>query len=226
MPKQLIVAIDGPSGAGKSTLSRCVAQVLGYLNIDTGAMYRCVALAAQRQGVDPSDAQGLARLSRSVRIRFTPSATGERVLLDDVDVSDAIRTPEVSLLTPKVAAIPAVRDAMVAQQRKMGEKGGVVLEGRDIGSVVFPAAEVKIFLIATAEERGRRRFAELTAKGVQIDLARTIAEIKERDRLDITRTHSPLVKSADAIEIDTTGLTIDQVQQRILQIVQNQNRIC
>ena len=226
MPKPLIIAIDGPSGAGKSTLSRCVAQVLGYLNIDTGAMYRCVALAAQRQGVAPSDADGLARLSRSVRIRFTPSAAGERVLLDDVDVSDAIRTPEVSLLTPKVAAIPAVREAMVAQQRKMGEKGGVVLEGRDIGSVVFPAAEVKIFLIATAEERGRRRFDELTAKGEQIDLARTIAEIKERDRLDITRTHSPLVKPADAIEIDTTGLTIDQVQQRILQIVQNQNRTC
>jgi cytidylate kinase len=220
MSKNLIVAIDGPSGAGKSTLSKLVAQSLGYVNIDTGAMYRCVALAADQQGVSPADSDQLAQLSRSVCITFAPSADGEIVLLNDVDVSEAIRTPFISLLTPKVAAVPEVRAAMVDQQRKMGEEGGVVLEGRDIGSVVFPAAEVKIFLVATAQERGRRRYEELIAKGEKVDLAQTVSDIEERDRLDSSRLHSPLVKSHDAVEIDTTGLTIDQVQNQILQVVQ------
>jgi cytidylate kinase len=217
----MIIAIDGPSGAGKSTLSKLVARSLNYINIDTGAMYRSVALAAARAGIDPSETDRLARLSRSIRIAFAPSDAGERVLLDGEDVSDAIRTPATSLLTPKVAAIPEVRVAMVDQQRKMGEEGGVVLEGRDIGSVVFPDAEVKIFLVATAQERGRRRYEELTAKGENVDLARTVVEIEERDRLDTTRLHSPLVKHPDAVEIDTTGLSIEQVHNCILEVVQS-----
>jgi cytidylate kinase len=220
MPK-MIIAIDGPSGAGKSTLSKRVAQSLGYINIDTGAMYRCVALAASRRGIDPSEVERLTQLSRSIRITFVPTNEGERVFIDGKDVSDAIRTPATSLLTPKVAAVPEVRAAMVDQQRVLGEEGGVVLEGRDIGSVVFPDAEVKFFLVATAAERGRRRYEELTAKGQKVDLARTVAEIEERDRLDITRTHSPLVKHESAVEIDTTGLTIDQVHQQILDVIES-----
>jgi cytidylate kinase len=221
MSKGLIVAIDGPSGVGKSTLSKSVAKTLGYLNIDTGAMYRCVALAADQKNVDPADAERLTRLSRSVRISFAQSNSGERVFLDDVDVTDAIRTPGISLLTPKIAAVPEVREAMVALQREMGDAGGVVLEGRDVGSVVFPDAEVKIFLVATAKERGRRRYEELRAKGVAVDFVQTVNEIEARDLLDTTRSHSPLLKHPEAHEIDTTGLTIDQVHSRILQIVQN-----
>ena len=221
MSKDLIIAIDGPSGAGKSTLSKRVAQSLNYINIDTGAMYRCVALAADQNGMDLEDNEQLARLSRSVRIAFVPSSSGERVLLDGIDVSDAIRTPGISLLTPKIAAVPEVRTAMVDLQRIMGEEGGVVLEGRDIGSVVFPDAEVKIFLIASAAERGRRRFEEMKIKGEAVDLDQTVAEIEERDRLDTTREHSPLIMPADAVEVDTTGLTIDQVHSRIMQVVQS-----
>ncbi len=219
MPEKIIIAIDGPSGAGKSTLSKLVAKSLGYTNIDTGAMYRCIALAAERAGIDSVDVDRLTDLSRAVQISFAQTAEGERVLLDGEDVSAAIRTPEISLLTPKVAAVPEVRAALVELQREMGRTGGVVLEGRDIGSVVFPEAEVKIFLIATAEERGRRRYDELTAKGEKVDLVQTVSEIEQRDRLDSTRTHSPLVMTRDAVEVDTTGLTIAQVHDRILQVV-------
>ncbi len=219
MPEKIIIAIDGPSGAGKSTLSKLVAKSLGYTNIDTGAMYRCIALAAERAGIDSADVDRLTDLSHTVQISFAQTAEGERVLLDGEDVSAAIRTPEVSLLTPKVAAVPAVRAALVDLQREMGQTGGVVLEGRDIGSVVFPEAEVKIFLIATAEERGRRRYAELMTKGESVELAQTVAEIEQRDRLDSTRTHSPLIMTRDAVEVDTTGLTIAQVHNRILQVV-------
>ena len=221
MSDDIIIAIDGPSGAGKSTLSKKIAKTLGYTNIDTGAMYRCIALAAVRRGVDPTDSMKMAQLSRSVQISFVPLDGGEKVLLDGEDVSGEIRTPETSQLTPRVAAIPEVRTSLVELQRAMGNSGGVVLEGRDIGTVVFPNAEVKIFLIATAEERGRRRFEELTAKGEIVDLAQTIADIEQRDRIDSSRSHSPLAKSPDAVEIDTTGLTIDQVHDRILQVVQS-----
>lgn len=220
MSKEIIVAIDGPSGAGKSTLSKKIAQTLGYANIDTGAMYRCIALAASRRGVDLSDNGAMANLSRSIDISFVPSVEGESVLLDGEDVTYAIRTPETSLLTPKVAALPEVRASLVALQREMGRAGGVVLEGRDIGSVVFPGAEVKIYLVATAEERGRRRYEELLAKGESVDLAQTIADVEHRDRIDSTRSHSPLIKAPDAIEIDTTGLTIDQVHDQIIQVIQ------
>lgn len=223
MSNNLIIAIDGPSGAGKSTLSKRIAKSLGYINIDTGAMYRCVALAADRCGIRPDNVEQMTRLSRSVEIGFVLTDDGERVMLDGEDVSGAIRTPAISLLTPKVAALPAVREAMVDLQREMGAKGGVVLEGRDIGSVVFPAAEVKIFLVATAAERGRRRYEELIAKGEIVDLAQTVADIEQRDHLDTNRSHSPLVKAVDAVEVDTTGLTIDQVEERILQVVQRRS---
>lgn len=214
-----IVAIDGPSGAGKSTLSKLLAERLGYVNIDTGAMYRAVALAGQREGVDPNDAAAVRDLLNRIEIAFRRTSEGDAVLLNGKDVSSAIREPGVSRLTPEFAALPEVRAAMVERQREMGASGGVVLEGRDIGSVVFPRAEVKIFLVATAEERGRRRYEELREKGVDVDLRQTVSEVEERDRADRQRAHSPLIKADDAVEIDTTGLDIDQVLDTIVDVV-------
>jgi len=217
--KQLIIAIDGPSGAGKSTLSKALAERTGYLNIDTGAMYRSVALLARRRGINPEDEPALTELCNEIRIEFVRAQGGEQTLVNGEDVTQAIRTPEVSLLTSKVAACPAVREALVRLQRDMGVEGGVVLEGRDIGTVVFPQAEVKFFLSASTEERGRRRYAELKAKGLQVDLDQTIAEVEARDRADAAREHAPLMRAEDAIDIDSTRLTIDQVLEEMLRIV-------
>lgn len=219
MKRQLIIAIDGPSGVGKSTLSRRLAQRLQYVNIDTGAMYRSVALAARRAGIALDDPKALERLCMDLDIRFAPNNGTEKVLLDGEDVSEAIRTPEISLLSSKVSAQPVVRSAMVRLQRQMGENGGVVLEGRDIGTVVFPAAEVKFFLAATARERGRRRYLELKEKGLDVDLERTIAEVEARDAADCGRQHAPLRQAEDAVLIDTTRLNIDQVLERMLRVV-------
>jgi len=215
----LIIAIDGPSGVGKSTLSRRLAQRLQYVNIDTGAMYRSVALAARRAGIALDDPRALERLCMDLDIRFARNNGTEKVLLDGEDVSEAIRTPEISLLSSKVSAQPVVRSAMVRLQRQMGENGGVVLEGRDIGTVVFPAAEVKFFLAATARERGRRRYLELKEKGLDVDLERTIAEVEARDAADCGRQHAPLRQAEDAVLIDTTRLNIDQVLERMLRVV-------
>jgi len=216
MSDNLTIALDGPSGAGKSTLSKLVATHLGYTNIDTGAMYRSVALAAHRQGVDLADEAALATLAGRLDIAFVQSPHGETVLLDGEDVSEAIRTPENSLRTAQVAACAGVRAAMVDLQRKLGSQGGVVLEGRDIGTVVFPRADLKIFLVATAEERGRRRWQELRAKGLDVDLLQTVADVEARDLADQQRQHAPLVQADDAVVLDTTGLEIDEVLQRIL----------
>jgi len=216
---RLTIAIDGPSGAGKSTLSKLLARELGYINLDTGAMYRCVALAAGRRGIDVDDAAALGELAEGLRIEFVADGAGERVILDGEDVSAAIRTPENSLLTSRISAVAAVRNAMVTLQRRLGAGGGVVLEGRDIGTVVFPRAEVKIFLVATATERGRRRCAELRDKGLDVDLAQTVAEVEARDAADSAREHAPLLQAADAVAIDTTGLTIDEVLSAMLALV-------
>lgn len=215
-----IIAIDGPSGVGKSSLSRLLARELGYLNLDTGAMYRSVALAAERRGIDPADEQALSRLCRNICIEFERAGGEERVLLDGEDVSAAIRTPEVSLLTARVAASPTVRQAMVARQRELGADGGVVLEGRDIGTVVFPDAEVKLFLTASPQVRGRRRFLELQSKGAAADLARTIAEVEARDHADSSRATAPLRPAEDAVLIDTGELDIGGVLCRVLELVQ------
>ncbi len=219
MKRELIIAIDGPSGSGKSTLSRLLAAALNYINIDTGAMYRSVGLAAHRAGIDPADSQALAELCARLTIEFVRSGTAERVLLDGEDISEAIRTPEMSLMASRVSACPAVREAMGRLQRAMGDQGGVVLEGRDIGTVVFPQAEVKFFLLASVAERGRRRFEELQAKGLQVDLQQTIAEVEQRDAADCNRQHAPLLQADDALAIDTTAMAIDQVLQEMLEIV-------
>jgi len=224
MSRELIVAIDGPSGAGKSTLSKLLASRLDYTNIDTGAMYRSVALASARVGISPENDAALENLCSSIRIGFRREGGGERVLLNGEDVSEAIRTPENSLLTSRVSARPTVRRALVRMQREMGASGGVVLEGRDIGTVVFPDAEVKFFLLATAEERGRRRFEELKAKGMEVDLLQTIEEVKARDEADSTREHAPLVQAADAVVLDSTSMTIDEVLAEMLLVVRQRRK--
>ena len=217
--KELIVAIDGPSGVGKSTLSKLLSLDLGYVNLDTGAMYRAVALASLRQGIDAKDHAALKQLCEKIVIEFECGEKHERVLLNGEDVSAQIRTPEISLLTASVAACPDVRQAMVERQRILGAEGGVVLEGRDIGTVVFPDADVKFFLKASSQVRGQRRFLELQSKGVDVDLARTISEVQARDIADTSRTNSPLRQADDAIVIDTTDLNITQVLERMFTVI-------
>ena len=223
--KKLIIAIDGPSGVGKSTLSKILSHELGYINLDTGAMYRCVALAALRKGVKANDHVALRQLCDEIVIDFARNKGDEQVLLNGENVSPEIRSPEISLLTAAVAACPDVRQAMVARQRQLAAGGGVVLEGRDIGTVVFPHADVKFFLKASAEIRGQRRFLELQAKGVEVDLARTIAEVEARDTADTNRTTSPLRQAEDAVVIDTTGLDISQVLERMFTVVAERRNI-
>src|SRR5512136_1863740 len=194
-PRQngLIIAIDGPSGAGKSTITRLLSKRLGYLYIDTGAMYRAVALAVKRAGVPLDDDAALASVCREIDIAFVRTDGCCHVLLNGEDVSAAIRTPEISLLTSKISARKVVRDVLVGLQRELGKNGGVVLEGRDIGTVVFPDAEVKVFLRADPEVRARRRTLELRAKGLSVSEAETLQEIRERDARDEQRSAAPLV---------------------------------
>lgn len=222
--KNLIIAIDGPSGVGKSTLSKVLSHELGYLNLDTGAMYRTVALAASRLGIDANDHTALRQLCDDIVIEFSRNNGEERVLLNGDDVSSEIRSPQISLLTAEVAACPDVRHAMVARQRELGAGGGVVLEGRDIGTVVFPQADVKFFLKASSEVRGQRRFLELQSKGADVDLARTIAEVEARDMADTNRTTSPLMQAEDAVVIDTTELDIPQVLERMFAVIADRRR--
>ena len=210
-----MVAIDGPAGAGKSTIARRLAARLGFTYIDTGAMYRAVALWALRQGVDPGDMHRMEQLAMAAEIELSPG----RIRLNGEDVSDAIRTPEVSNGASRVAVIPGVRRAMVAKQRAIGERASVVMEGRDIGTVVFPHADVKIFLDADPAERVRRRLAEERAKGESVSEGQLSAQMKERDQRDSTRADAPLAQAPDAVYLDSTPLGIDEVEEAILKIV-------
>lgn len=222
--KKLIVAIDGPSGAGKSSITRALAERLGYLHIDTGAMFRTVALFAYRRGIDPEDTAALAAMCAGISIDFAANDGISRVFANGEDVSAAIRSPEISLLTSKVAAVPAVRSHLLAQQRRMGERGGVVLEGRDIGTVVFPDADVKFYLTASVEERGRRRYAELLAKGVSVSLQQTVAEVAQRDNQDMNRHYAPLRRADDAIEIDSTSRSPEEVLALMEECIQRRGK--
>jgi cytidylate kinase len=222
--RKLVIAIDGPVGSGKSTAARRVAALLGYTYIDTGAMYRAVALKALRQKIPiTADANGaneaLVALARDTRIdlRASSEADGgtQRVFLDGEDVTAAIRTPEVSQAASKIAVIEGVRHVLVAEQRRAGASGGVVMEGRDIGSVVFPDAGLKIFLTASDEVRARRRWLEHQQKGDRIDLARTLEEIRERDKRDANREHSPLVRAEGAVYVDSTAMEPEEVARLI-----------
>ena len=216
--KKLVVAIDGPAGAGKSTIAKLAAEKLGYAYIDTGAMYRSVAWKFLQTG-EAFDEAFISKLSQEMVIEFKPESSVNRVFVDGTEVTAAIRSAEVTANVSRVAAIGAVREAMVDQQRRMGEAGGVLMDGRDIGTVVFPNAEVKIFLTATVEERAMRRYKELVAKGEQVVLEELQKDIAERDKQDMEREISPLRQAEDAIYLDTSDMTIDEVTAYILNLV-------
>ena len=221
--KKLIIAIDGPVGSGKSTLARRVAELLGYVYVDTGAMYRALAFKALRNGL-PLDGhdEELVGLARATRIDLRAEGGTQRVLLDQDDVTTAIRTPEVSQAASKIAVNPGVRQVLVAEQRRAGEQGGVVMEGRDIGSVVFPDAQLKIFLTASPETRAERRWREHQQKGDDINLQRTLEEIHERDRRDLQRSTSPLVRAADAVVVDSSAMEPEEVARLVVLLAQEQ----
>jgi cytidylate kinase len=214
-----VVAIDGPVGAGKSTVARLLAQRLGYRYVDTGAMYRSVALVAMQQGIDLDDEAAVVTVANALRVEFQAGPDQQRVLANGMDVTDAVRSPEVSDGASIVSVYAGVRRAMVAIQRRLGRDGGVVMEGRDIGTVVFPDADVKVFLDATLEERSRRRYEELRSRGVPVELASVRRTEEERDRRDATRTHSPLRPAADAVIIDSTGRSVEETVANVLELV-------
>ncbi|MCA1566379.1 MAG: (d)CMP kinase [Acidobacteria bacterium] len=218
----LIIAIDGPSGAGKSTLGRRLARELGLLYVDTGAMYRAAALAVVGAGVNAVDADEVARVATRARIELAGDPDSLRVLLDGRDVSAEIRTEQITRLSSVISTIPAVRRDLVRRQREMGEAGrGVVLDGRDIGTVVFPQADVKFFLTAVPEERAKRRFDEDHAREPDLTFQDTLADINTRDERDSTRADSPLRIAEDAVVIDTTELSVEQVFARMLEVVRD-----
>ncbi|HZS48121.1 MAG TPA: (d)CMP kinase [Blastocatellia bacterium] len=221
MTKRLIIAIDGPAGAGKSTISKRLAEQLGYLFIDTGAMYRAVAWKALHNGFALSDHSSITALAECSQVELKGPPGAQRVFIDDREVTTEIRTPQVSQAASIVSAISGVRRALVAQQQRMGSQGGVVLEGRDIGTAVFPNADVKFYLDASVEMRAQRRFVEDTAKGIQTTFDATRADIAERDKRDMNRSDSPLIKAADAVYLDTSELGLDQVTAKMLEIIES-----
>lgn len=212
--RRLTVAIDGPAGAGKSTVARRVADEMGLLYVDTGAMYRAITWKAFQRGADLSDEQVVAALARETDIVLDPP----EVRVDGVSVTEAIRSPEVTAHVSKVAGMPEVRRVLVEKQRQMAKDGGVVMDGRDIGTHVMPDADVKVFLTASLEERVKRRHLEMIRRGYSSDPDRLYQEIKRRDEMDENRSHSPLKPAADAVMLDTTGRTIDEVVVMILDL--------
>jgi len=214
------VAIDGPVAAGKSTIARLVAQKLGYTYIDSGAMYRALAWAAERESIPAGDAAEACALLARTNLRLIPQPDGgNRVEVNGRDVTADIRTQQIGQLASRLSEIPAVRERMVARQQEMARGGGVVMEGRDIQTVVLPDAEVKIFLTASAQARARRRWLELEERGAPADLAQILAEIEERDERDSNRAHSPLRAAADAVKVDTSELSIEGVVAAVLEVV-------
>lgn len=216
--KKKIIAIDGPAGAGKSTIAQIIAQKMVYVYIDTGAMYRALTWAVLEQGLDANDEGSIIELMQKVKLELNSSSGKTKVAVNGTDITKEIRLPEVSRLVSRIAQIPEIRTAMLNLQRQMAARGNVVMDGRDIGTYVLPCADLKIFLTASIEERAERRYQELTAKGHQVDYAELKAEIAERDRLDSERETAPLRHAPGAIFIDSTGLTIDQVVEKILNI--------
>ena len=225
----MIVAIDGPAGSGKSTVARAIAERCGLTYLDTGAMYRCVTLACLRRGIAADDVDGVAGVARGVRIEFGVSGEGQTVLLDGGDVTRDIRAPEVDRAVSAVSAIPAVRDVMVELQRRVGKAGDVVAEGRDIGTIVFPHADVKVFLTADAEARAHRRAVQREGGDVARDARASadvaeeqaiLAEIRRRDELDSTRREAPLRPADDAHHIDSSAMGVDEVVARVIELME------
>ncbi|MDQ6653344.1 MAG: (d)CMP kinase [Acidobacteriota bacterium] len=219
MKQNLIIAIDGPSGSGKSTVGRMLARALRLLYIDTGSMYRAVALAVMESSISQNDDVAVGSLASSVNINLKGEPDALRVTLEGRDVTEEIRSEEVTDLSSIISTIPEVRRAMVVRQREMGRQGAV-LNGRDIGTVVFPQADVKFFLTASPQARAERRFAEEREQHPQVNLDDTLADMTERDRRDSTRVDSPLKRANDAITIDSTGLSIDQVFQEMMAAIE------
>jgi cytidylate kinase len=229
MNQGIIIAIDGPAGSGKSTTARLVAQKLGYLYIDTGAMYRAVTLAWLKSGLE-LDEQNVSNIVDNSIINLIQGEQQQIVLLNNEDVTQEIRKPEITKFVSPISAMGYVREKMVAQQRDMGKFGGVVMDGRDIGTVVFPKAELKVFLVASAQERANRRLKELSLAGINQSFDEILQSIVQRDQYDSSRDISPLRKADDAIELDTTNITIDEqcnfIIDRALKIIERFNKFC
>ena len=206
-----VITIDGPSGAGKGTIARLLAEKYGWALLDSGAIYRVLALAAVHHGIGPADEEALAPLAASLDVQFLTDDGTTRIVLEGEDVSQAIRTEAVGAMASQVAALPRVREALLRRQRAFRMPPGLVADGRDMGTVVFPDAEAKIFLTASAQERAQRRYKELREKGLDVNLTRLLEDIKARDERDMNRSVAPLVPAEDAYKVDSTGLTIDQV---------------
>ncbi len=217
----MIIAIDGPAGSGKSTVAKLVAKRLNYRYIDTGAMYRAVAWTAQKKGLDLTDESVMAKIALSLNIEFVPDAEGQSVLVEGENATALLNNETVGRGAATVAAQKFVREVLVARQRQIGATGNVVMDGRDIGTVVFPQADKKIFFVANAEERGRRRYEELKSKNPGLDLKTIVEEIRQRDHEDRNRQISPLVKADDALEVDTTRLSIEEVTDHVFKNINN-----
>ncbi len=218
-PKRLVVTIDGPSGAGKSTISKILAAQENFTYIDTGAMYRCVALQAKKQHIAIDDDFLLARLCQEIEIHFQWENGVNRVFCNGEEVTEKIRTPEMDMLSSAVSKVPAVRKSLVAMQRQLGESGPVILEGRDAGTVIFPHAEVKVYLDASPLERGKRRYLEHQQRGQGNSLEKVVEEINQRDFNDSSRAHSPLSQAEDAHHLDTTTMDIPAVVSAITRLI-------
>ena len=223
--RRLVIAIDGPAASGKSTTARNVARRLGYTYIDTGAMYRAATLAVLREGVDPSNEPAVKEVVCRTSIHLERADDGSlHTILDGNDVSREIRSPEVTAHVSAVSSYPSIREHLVGLQQQMGKEGGVVLDGRDIGTVVFPDADVKVFMVADLRARAERRQAELSTEGTNVELGGLQADLERRDHLDSTRATSPLTKADDAIEIDTSTMSIDEQVERVLELVEQKQR--
>jgi len=216
--KPLVIAIDGPAGAGKSSVAKRVAQALGYRYLDTGALYRALAWKAIQRGLRPQDTRYIIEMTRETRVELQQHDGEQRVLVDGEDVTDAIRAPEVGNLASPISAIPEVRENLLDWQREFGRQGGTVAEGRDTGTVVFPDAEVKIFLTASLNERARRRHKELLERGINIPFEQVKLDMEARDQRDSTRHVAPLRPAPDAVVIDTEHMSLDEVVEEVLRI--------